>query len=132
MFLTAVYTGIYDCRWLIIQTGYGIIYVFLIIFNYPLPNRFEMLKLLVSCYMIFVHWCKTNLHVHTLCYKYMGESLGIINLLKCIITLDTLPPIFINPLYSIIISNRWNKIQFNVCLCGCLFIIKNCDDLMMN
>ena len=63
---TVVYGGFNDSRWLILWTWNGSFDLFRTITNNTLLNRFEILKLLVSCYMGIVHGCITNYNMHTL------------------------------------------------------------------
>ena len=73
-------------RWLTMYTCDGCFDLLWIINKNTLPSLFIMMKLLVSCYMIFVLSNITTFNMHTLLNQYVSKSLSSIDSLKTLTT----------------------------------------------
>ena len=85
---------------------------------------FEMLNLLVSCYMSFVLRNITTFIMHILLPQYMGKRLGSIDSMELFSTPSVFPLVFVKLQNLITIPNRWNEIKISLGFCTCLFLIK--------
>ena len=96
----------------------------LIIKKNTLPSLFEMLKLLVSCYLSFVLRNITTFNMHNLLPQYISKSLISIYSLGTYTTPYALTVVFIKSQDVIIIPNRRNEIKLSLGFCNCLFLIE--------